>query len=126
MEIVYYSANEFCPVKDYLIKNYIKDKILIEIRKKIEHIKRMGFSKPPIAKPLIGYNFFEIMQSNGSKNIRILFFFYHEKMILLHAFDKPKSYDNSKIDKIIKKNYDKAQAYLKDFLINPNNYERYI
>ncbi|MDP2696018.1 MAG: hypothetical protein Q8O87_02060, partial [bacterium] len=74
MKVVYFFDKDstLCPVKKYLEQfisnkkdtnkdNQRKNKLLAEIDQKIEYIReRNGKAIPPIAKPLMGYKFFEI------------------------------------------------------------------
>lgn len=81
---------------------------------------------PPFAKPLHGYGFFEILSSKNSDTlIRILYFRYENKMVLLHAFEKPAYYHATWVKKKIIKQNKLAQEYLKIFKLNPDNYEKY-
>lgn len=111
MKIVYYYDVDlrYCPVKKYLEK-YLpykgdktltinrKEKILIAIRKKIKFVSQnKGLPVGAIAKSLHGYSFFEI-KNRKDKNIviRILYFRYQDKIILLNAFEKSDNYKTNK------------------------------
>ncbi|MFA5746758.1 MAG: hypothetical protein WC926_01620 [Candidatus Paceibacterota bacterium] len=128
MDAIYYKELDYCPVKVYL-SQYLEDtQLLISIRQKIKFIKeKEGRPIPPYAKQLRGYAFLEIRQKHSSRDIliRILYFCYKNKMVLLSAFDKPDHYETQAIRKKIKKNYDFANLCRKKFLSNPNLYEKY-
>lgn len=140
MEVVYYYDKELekCPVKEYF-KKYLrikkdsefsarkKEKVLANIDQKINYVKEnQGRPTPPISKPLHGYNFFEILNSKDSKTlIRILYFRYLEKIVLLHAFEKPTSYHTNKEKKKVEKQNLIADKYLNNFKSNPDIYEKY-
>ncbi len=140
MYIIYYYDNNlgFSPVKKYF-KNFLvkkkdsdyiekrKIKILADIDAKIKFIARNKARPiPPIAKPLRNYNFFEILNSKDDKTlIRILFFRYKNKMVLLHAYEKLAYYKTSRERKKIGKQNKLAQKYLINFKLNPNIYEKY-
>jgi len=140
MEIVYYYDEyiKTCPVKEYL-KQYLtkekdslslikrKHKILADIDTKINFVKENeGRPIPPISKPLHGYSFFEILNSKDSKTvIRILYFRYNNLIVLLHAFEKPASYNTEKERKRINKQNKTGEGYLNKFKLNPKSYEKY-
>ncbi len=79
----------------------------------------------PIAKPVRFYEFFEI-KTRKNKNIviRILYFCYMNKIVLLNAFEKPDNYKSNREKKKIIKHYNVSQEYLNKFKLN-NNYEKY-
>lgn len=132
MEIVYYYdlKLKFCPVKRYL-KQYLINKrgikILADIDAKIQHVKEnQGRPTPPISKPLHGYSCFEILNPKDVKIvIRILYFRYQEKIVLLHVFEKPANYSTNKEKKKVDKENKLGEKYLSIFKLNPNNYEKY-
>ncbi|MCF7820736.1 MAG: type II toxin-antitoxin system RelE/ParE family toxin [Candidatus Pacebacteria bacterium] len=140
MELIYFVDKilKYCPVKLYLEKylpsfqdNLImakrKQKILADIDAKLSYIKEnKGMPTPPISKPLRGYSFFEILNTKDSKTvIRILYFCYQNKLVLLHAFEKPSSYSKEKERRWINRQYQIAQKYVYSFKLNPQNYEKY-
>lgn len=137
--IYYYDENlELSPVKEYF-KNYLlnkndpdsiirrKQKILADIDAKINFIKdNNGRAIPPISKPLRGYSFFEILNPKDFRTvIRILYFRYQDKMVLLHAFEKPSSYSTNKDKMRVDQQNKIADKYLNIFKFNPENYEKY-
>lgn len=140
MEIVYFYDKDLqnCPVKEYL-KQYRenqgdkeaiikrKQKILANIDAKIQYVKdNEGRPTPPISKPLHGYSFFEILNPKDKVTvIRILYFRYQEKIILLHAFEKPANYDTSREKKTVDKQNRIGEKYLNSFKLNPKKYEKY-
>jgi len=140
MEVVYYFSRElgYCPVKEYL-KQYLinkkdkpsdskrKQKILAGIDAKIQHVKEnQGRPTPPISKPLHGYSCFEILNpKNANTVIRILYFRNQDKVVLLHAFEKPAIYSTKKEKKKIDKENQTGEKYLNNFKNNPRNYEKY-
>jgi len=140
MEVVYfYSKNlNHCPVEEYL-KQYLlkpedsistikrKQKILADIDAKINHVKdNDGRPTPPISKPLHDYSCFEILNPKDSKTvIRILYFRHCDKIVLLHAFEKPSSYNTEKERKRVEAQNKIGEDYLNIFKKNPQNYEKY-
>ncbi|MFA5644564.1 MAG: hypothetical protein WC928_03505 [Patescibacteria group bacterium] len=140
MKIVYYYDEnlKFCPVKEYF-KNYLlnendsdsvirrKQKILADIDAKINYIKDNGARPiPPISKPLRGYSFFEILSPKDFKTvIRILYFRYQDKMVLLHVFEKPASYSTNREKKRVNEQNKIADSFLDIFKLNLENYEEY-
>ncbi len=140
MEVIYYYDKklEKCPVKEYF-KKYLKnkndnsssikrkEKILAGIDQKINYVREnKGRPTPPISKPLHRYSFFEILNSKDSKTlIRILYFRYLEKIVLLHAFEKPASYHTNREKKQVEKQNLIAEKYLNNFKLNPDIYEKY-
>ncbi len=140
MDIVYYFDEElrFCPVKKYLHQYSFHDKdkasdikrkqkILADIDAKIQHVKEnQGRPTPPISKPLHGYSCFEILNPKDAKTvIRILYFRHQNKIVLLHAFEKPAKYSTDKEKKKVDKENKIGENYLNNFKINSNNYEKY-
>jgi len=140
METVYFydKNSRNCPVKEYL-KQYLtnqgdkeniikrKQKILANIDSKVSHVESNdGRPTPPISKPLHGYSCFEILNPKDAKTvIRILYFRHQEKIVLLHAFEKPASYSTDREKKIIDKQNKIGEKYLNIFKLNPKNYEKY-
>ncbi|MFH1089685.1 MAG: hypothetical protein V1716_04660 [Candidatus Uhrbacteria bacterium] len=138
MEVVYYFDKDLniCPVKKYL-ERFIssesekskesdrKNRILATIDEKIQFIKENPNSRAAFLSPLHTHNFVEI-KSRKDKNIviRILYFFYDHKMILLNAFEKPDNYDTNKIKKEIEKHYIKTDSFIIKFKNTPT-YEKY-
>ncbi len=141
MEIVYYYDNnlKFSPVKEYF-KNLLKNpknsncvlkrklKILANIDAKINVIKEnQARPVPPISKPLRNYSFIEILNPKDAKTlIRIFYFRYENKMVLLHAYEKPAHYKTNKEKKYIDNQNKIAQNYLINFKLNPNIYMKSI
>lgn len=133
MEVIYYFDNNLnlCPVKKYLeltdVKIDRKLRILAELDQRIEYVKQNeGRPAPPISFPLHNYSFFEI-KTRKDKNIviRVLYFRYEDKIVLLNAFEKPDNYNTDRERKIIEKYYNLTNNYYNKFKLNPKNYERY-
>ena len=140
MEIVYFYDKELknCPVKEYL-KQYRenqgdkevvvkrKQKLLANIDAKIQYVKdNEGRPTPPISKPLHEYSCFEILNPKDATTvIRILYFRYQEKLVLLHAFEKPSNYNTDKEKKMVDKQNKIGERYLNIFKLEPKNYEKY-
>lgn len=140
MDAVYYYDEDLnvCPVKEYF-NNYLlnkkdpdfvirrKQKILADIDAKINYIKDNGARPiPPISKPLHGYSFFEILNPKDSRTvIRILYFRYQDKMVLLHAFEKASVYSTIREKKKVDKQNKIAEKYLNFFKLNSKSYEKY-
>lgn len=140
MEIVYFYHQDIsvCPVKEYLSQYLLapkdkeflikrKAKILADIDAKISYIgANGGRPRPPFAKPLRSYSCFEILNSKDTNTvIRILYFTHQNKMILLHAFEKPANYSTERERKRVEKQNKLGEKYLNIFKLNPNNYEKY-
>ena len=131
MNIFYYLdvRSNVCPVKEYLKKFRGKTKLLLDLDGKIRSIANKGSISLPIAKPLQNYSIFEIMKPFRDLEIRLLCVFVNGSLVLLHAFDKPKHYENTKkINKYIEKNYKIGQNYynfLKDEKEDGRNKEEY-
>jgi len=137
MEVIYFYDKDLkcCPVKEYL-KQYLpisKDKesiiqrnqkILADIDAKIDYIRENGGRPtPPISKPLHGYSCFEILNPKDAKTvIRILYFRHQDKVVLLHAFEKPASYDTERERKRVDKQDEIGENYLNIFRSNTKNY----
>ena len=139
MEVVYYfdSDLEICPVREYFkcfipsesdkveVKDW-KNRILHTIFQKIQFVKENPGKQASFLGTLHNHNCIEI--KNGKDNntvIRILYFIFFDKIVLLHAFEKPNKYDTDKIKKEIDKNYSIADLYINKFKKYPNNYEEY-
>ncbi len=140
MEVVYYyDANAgYCPVKTYLAKyritkkdtikkkNY-KIKILSNVNAKIEHVvQNCGNPTPPISSKLSGYDYFEIKHRKDTNIlIRIFYFRYENKTVLLNALEKPDNYDTKKEKRKIDKQLEITKEYKNKFIKNPKLYEKY-
>lgn len=135
MQVVYYHnrKRKYSPVKKYLeaysdAANERNVKIIAGIYAKIKFIQdKDGRPQPPTAKPLRGYSFFEILNPKDAKTvIRILFFRHQDKMVLLHAFEKPtREKYTDKEWKEIDSELKIGEVYQQDFISNPNSYEEY-
>jgi len=140
MEAVYYRDASLgcCPVKKYL-KQYIKnkgdkpkeknrkDKVLATLDVRIQYVlQNNGIPYPPLIKKLSGYDYFEIRsKKNQNILIRIFYFRYEDKIVLLNALEKPENYTGEREGRKIKKELDITQIYLNKFKNNPNLYEKY-
>ena len=136
----YYNSNlQISPVKQFLFIYNLKSedtekqrnhkiKILAFIDQAIQFIaENKAKPVPPIAKTVRGYKFHEIRVKDGGSLIRIFYFCYHQKnLVLLNAFEKPNLYEKGlkKIDKKIVKILEQTREYYQDF-INNQNYEEY-
>jgi len=100
---------------------------LADIDAKIQHVTcNEGRPTPPISKPLHGYSCFEILNSKDANTvIRILYFRHQQKIVLLHAFEKPASYTTDREKKMVEKQNKIGEKYLNIFKLNPQNYEKY-
>jgi len=100
---------------------------LADIDAKIQHVTcNEGRPTPPISKPLHGYSCFEILNSKDANTvIRILYFRHQQKIVLLHAFEKPVSYTTDREKKMVEKQNKIGEKYLNIFKLNPQNYEKY-
>jgi phage-related protein len=129
MDIVYYHDPNlgYCPVKKYL-SQYLGHKIIIIIDGKIRYVaENDGRPVPPISFPLVDFSFLNI-HHRKDKNIliRICYFRHEDKMVLLHAFEKPDSYDTEREKRTINKEFMVAENYIKKFKLNVKLYEEYI
>ena len=128
--VPYYHHDDlgYCPVKKYF-EQYKSGKIeiLANIDAKIKFLlENNGRPIPPIAKPLYGYSFFEIRsRKTADILIRIFYFCYGGKIVLLNALEKPSSYDTSKEKKKIEKILNLTAEYREKFILNPQTYEEY-
>lgn len=130
MRAVYYHdpGLGYCPVKKYLEQfRKGKIKILADIDAKINFLlENNGRPIPPIAKPLNGYSFFEIRNRKTADTlIRIFYFCYEGKIVLLDALEKPSNYDTRREEKKIDKALVATDKYRRDFILNPKSYEEY-
>ena len=140
MFIILIKKNSISPVKKFLLKYNIdkndsekiinhKIKILAYIDQSIKFIAE-NKAKPilPIAKTIKNHKFHEIRVKDGSNLIRIFYFgYFQKKLVLLHGIEKPEKYDKKlkkKIDKKIQNALKLANEYYKDF-INNQKYEEY-
>lgn len=129
MEIVYYydAGSKCSPVKKYLAQ-YLGQKIIININEKIKYIaENDGRPIPPISFPLADFSFLNI-HHRKDKNIliRICYFRHNDKMVLLHAFEKPDNYNTEREKRIINEEYEIAENYVKKFKLSIKLYEKYI
>lgn len=142
LKIVYY-FNKNNPVKTFLKKYFPteddsekqktdKTEILIKIDKIINHVAQNGcMPKRPTSGWLTGYDFYEIICNYKDIYIRILYDCYNnEKLVLLNAYEKPRLYQRGtseyrKVIKHIERENDKAKSFYDNFIINPQNYEKY-
>lgn len=141
MKAVYYfdEQNGYCPVKKYLEQYRTKsnDKLKIvqekeKLYKSIEAkivfvVENYGRPIPPISKSLREYSYLEIRaRKNKSILIRIFYFRYDEKIVLLNAIEKP-DHDNKKNDQgRMNRCLEITKIYQEEFIINPKLYEEYI
>lgn len=133
MEVVYYfdEGSETCPVKEYLAEflpgNHVRNlKILATIDQKIKFIQENPGRQASFIGTLHNHNFLEIKNGKDSNTvIRITYFIYNGKIILLNAFEKPSNYDTTRVKKEVEKHYFDADTYLVKFKENPNRYQSY-
>ena len=141
-EIVFYRSDKgFVPVKDYLAryKPLPQEKERAQAKKikslaKIEYLmekaaENNGIIGGSYSCSVSGFDFQKIRIKDGDNLIRILYFcFLREKLVLLNAYDKPDFYNKGakkRIEKMIAQKMDEAREYYKDFIKNPQNYEKY-
>lgn len=140
MRAVYYRHDQFgyCPVKKYF-EQYAENekdskkqanrklKLLVDIDAKIKVVvQNDGRPIPPISAPLKEYGCIEIKhRKNQDILIRIIYFRHDDKIVLLHAFEKPDHYETNREKKIILKEFEVAKNYKNIFIINPKSYEEY-
>ena len=140
MQLIYYFDEELggCPVKIYLaqfaknekdttkIKNR-KEKILTEIRKRIEYVfGNDGRTDTCFSSSLQGYHYSEIKaRKNKDTLIRLCYFCQKDKMILLNAFEKPDNYSKKSEKRIVEKNLIITENYRLKYLTNPKLYKEY-
>lgn len=140
MEIVYYldKSSGACPVKKYLEQYSVQSKsnqkvqrtklrLVMQIDDKIlSTLRNNGRPIAPTAVPLQDYSLIEIKhKKNKNILIRIVYFCHLNKIVLLHAFEKPFNYNTTKERRRVIKQYDLAEYYRQQFIINTNDYEKY-
>jgi phage-related protein len=106
-----------------------KAKVAIFIDQTIHFVaEHKGRPIPPNSQPLRGYPFHEMRIKDSSNLIRIMYFCYHQKiLVLLHSFEKPDYYEKSKKRKVEKEMHialEQAHNNYKDFIKN-QYYEAY-
>lgn len=138
MEVVYYYDEklEIYPVEQYFIDGIInckklnekrKKKLLYDIRTKISKVlKNKGIPDGYISKSLKKYHLIEI-RNRKDQNIliRICYVRSQNKIVLLHAFEKPDDCGKKYFKKQIGKQFKIAEDYHEKFKLNPNNYKLY-
>lgn len=140
MNVVYYFDKETscCPVKEYLM-NFVnqqqdtptvrewKERMLVGIDDRIQKIREAnGRPIAPIAVPVHGYSFFEIKKGKDANTlIRITYFCHDRHMVLLHAFEKPRRYDDKKTRRSVMKEFSKTEQFRQSFLENPTCFQPY-
>jgi phage-related protein len=140
MNVICYFDEELClcPVKKYFNQYLVqsrdskeqaefKEKILVDIDRKINHVRQNnGQPTPPISKPLKGYGFFEIRKRKDDIIlIRVLYCRYNSSLVLLNAFEKPDDCNSKKDKREVKRYLDVTDQYYRKFLANPKKYEKY-
>lgn len=136
MEVVYYFDDDLnvCPVKKYFeevksdntLDEERKKQILHLIMQKIQFVKENPGGQAKFLSTLHGHNFIEIKTGKDRNTvIRVLYFMYEEKIVLLSAFEKPSKYDTHRIKKEVEKEYKITDVYVKKFKDNSANYEIY-
>lgn len=141
MKAIYYFDIDlgYCPVKKYLEQYAPKDKdTQKQINKKINLLSNIdgkiryvvgnnGMPTPPISFPLDKmYDFFEIKhRKNQDIVIRIFYFRYDDKIVLLNALEKPDNYNTEKENKKINKQLEMTKEFQNRFTNNPQSYEEY-
>jgi len=130
MQVVYYYDQDsgYCPVKSYLTPIASSIKLLSKIKAKIDYIAgNNGNVRAGFQSKLYGYESSEIRERKNRKVvIRILYFLHQDKMILLHAFEKPDNYHTKKKKNEIDKQYKIAEEYIKKYKSNIElSYEEY-
>ncbi len=143
--IVYYCnpSNKNIPAKLFLDNKYIplhNDSNNIQEKKIdayahiydiIKHVSENG-GHPSISnytENLSGHKFHQFRIKDKLERgmlIRIPYFVYRNQLlILLNAFEKSDNYDPNKLNRYINVKYNETNIYYKDFVKNPNHYEKY-
>ncbi len=142
LEIVRYrTISGFVPINDYFTKfvpasedkpGQITKKLRAYTRIKtviIAAAENNGQVRGDFSSDLKGYNFHEFLIRDGTNQIRILYFCYHnEKLVLLNGFDKPSLYEKGnkkRVNNFIEKKLAETDKYYNDFINNPKNYENF-
>jgi len=141
MKAVYYLDRQlmYCPVKKYFEQYAIKERDTLKLKnkklsllniidRKIKYvIDNNGKPTPPISFPLDKmYDFFEIKHRKDQNIvIRIFYFRYDDKIILLNALEKPDDYDTEKEKRKISKQLEATKEFQNKFINNPQSYEEY-
>ena len=103
-----------------------KNHILATIDQKIQFVKENPGRQAPFLSTLHNHNFIEIKNGKDKNTvIRILYFIFDNKIILLNAFEKPSTYDTDKTKKEVEKHYIITDVYVSRFKKTPNSYESY-
>lgn len=133
MEVVYYLNKNlgYAPVKKYFADNFdprsIDDKRKItEVREKIAYAEgQNGRPDGNILKPVHRFGVIEIRaRRDEDALIRITYFCYEGRLILLRAFEKPDHYATNKIKKEIELEYRISEEAKNDYIKN-KTYEEY-
>lgn len=137
MEVVCFLDQEICPVKRYiaslLSSSGVTDgkvqRMLASLQAKIDHVLSKGGGPcPPYSKSLHGFSFLEICHSKNSKIlIRVNYFCYGDKMVLLNIYEKPDNYpsNDKKVNRRISHALKEAEMFKKRFLDDNKLYEGY-
>lgn len=104
-----------------------KKRVLAGIVSKIKFVaERNNNGVGKLAVHLQGYSFSEVKSRKDEDTlIRIMFFRYEDKMVLLDVIEKPDSYNTEKERSSIKRHLDKVEQYQKRFISDPKSYEEF-
>ncbi len=107
-EIIFYrKINERCPFEEFY--QTCNDKEKLEVAACLSVLRKLGHKAK---RPLVGYledGIYELRIKVLRKQLRILYFFAEQKIIITHGFVK-------KTDKVPQSEIEKAKQYRKDFL----------
>ena len=111
--------------KDNVQKIEKKHKRLANIEMHLKYLRnnKGKFNIPPLVQKYTGFNIGILKIKEGKILIRISFFVYQDKIIILDVIEKPKLYEKAKkklVDKIIYKFLNKSEKYKQDCLKNNN------
>ena len=136
MSIVYYrTGSGKIPVKEYFskfdLRRDIDRKKLIKVRSVIEmSAQNKGIPGGKFSGIVRGHNYQALKIPTGERTIRILYFMFSgETLVLLNAFDKPARYDEKaerrRVNRDVEPVYEETELFYQDFLLRPNQYEKY-
>lgn len=143
MEILYYKTTKgYVPVKVYLEERYgssdndndktkkHKSDMLAKLNAVIENAANNGgIVGGTFSSPIRGYSFSELRIKDGDELVRVLYFPYQKRdLVLLNAYDKPERYEKGMKKRVvadIEARHIEAKKYHEDFIENPNQHEEY-
>lgn len=124
---IYLSKYIYAKNNKDLKKQKKKEKLLANIDAKIRHVfGNNGMVDGHISFPMKRYGYFKIRhRKNENMVIRIYYFCYENKMILLNACEKPDNYDKESDKRAIDKDLKMTDEYRSKFISNSKLYEKY-